>query len=271
MNLATNIFRLGCTKVNNIYKFGGCLSRDASTIEKYHINWIKPPRKTEADPTQSGDLGLDISVKQDEIALYYNRSKELEDANDIVKKMFSIQFQHRKEFRNMKREKVMALVKRHKSDRGSTESAIAAMTSEIQYLQEYMLEHPRNGKTKTVLKELVEKRRKYLKYLRTWDYRRFEWLLKHLNLVYKPIPEKLGMVPRKESIRRLTQEYCDKIIKSKMDAYKADFKAQQKLFYQEKAEKLAFILKEEIENGVKPSVTEKEIEAARKKAEELSV
>ncbi|XP_033332558.2 28S ribosomal protein S15, mitochondrial [Megalopta genalis] len=271
MNLATSIFRLGCTKVNNIYKFGGCLSRDASTTKKYPVDWTRPPIKTEADPTQSGDLGLDIPIKKSEIALYYNRSTELEDANDIVKKMFSLEFQSRREFRNLKREKVMALVKRHVSDRGSTESVIAAMTSEIQHLQEYMEKHPRNKPTKVVLKELVEKRRKYLRYLRKWDYKRFEWLLERLNLVYKPIPEKLGMVAKKESIRRLTQEYCDKIIQNKIDAYKAQLREQKKNFYREKAEKLAFILKEETECGVNPSVTEEEIEAARKKADELSV
>lgn len=63
------------------------------------------------------------------------------------------------------------------------------MTSEIQYLQKYIKEHPKNVKTKVFLKELIDKRKKFLAYLRKWDYRRFEWLLERLNLIYVPQPE----------------------------------------------------------------------------------
>ncbi|XP_076298780.1 28S ribosomal protein S15, mitochondrial [Lasioglossum baleicum] len=269
MNLAANVCRLGCLRVNNIYKFGGCLSRDVSTMEKYKIKWSRPPKVTIMEPEQSGDLGLDITVKPSEIQLYYDRSKELDDASDIVKKMFSVGFQHGTAVRNLKRERTMALVKRHGSDRGSVESSIAAMTSEIQHMQEYFKNHPRNKKAMVFLKELTEKRNKQLKLLRKWDYRRFEWILERLNLVYKPVPEKAGMVSRKDSIRQLTREYCDKIIKDKIDAYKAEIKAQKKIFYREKAEKLAFIRKEELECGVTPTVTEKSIKTALNKAEKL--
>ncbi|XP_031841078.1 28S ribosomal protein S15, mitochondrial [Nomia melanderi] len=270
MNLASNICRLSCTRTNNLYKFGGYVSRNVTTIEFYKINWKRPARVGPTSPTNSGDLGLDISVKPTDIPLYYDRSKELEDANDFVKKMFSLEFHPRREVRNLKREKIMALVKRHELDRGSTESAIAAMTSEILYIQEYMKEHPYNKQTKRFLKELVERRKKYLRHLRKWDYRRFEWVLERLNLVYKPDPAQLGTVSRKDSIRLLTQEYCDKLVQDKLNAYKAELKAKQKEFYREKAEKLAFILKEERECGVEPSVTEENIQIAKRKAEELS-
>ncbi|XP_076652537.1 28S ribosomal protein S15, mitochondrial [Halictus rubicundus] len=269
MNLAVNVCRLGCVRVNNIYKFGGCLSRDASTMEKYKIEWKRPPKVPIMEPIQSGDLGLDITVKPSEIQLYYDRSKELDDASSIVKKMFSVEFQHGSAARNLKREKTMALVKRHASDRGSVESSIAAMTSEIHHMQEYFKDQPRNRKAKVFLKELIEKRHKQLKLLRKWDYRRFEWILERLNLVYKPMPVKLGMVTRKDSIRKLTQDYCDKIVQDKIDAYKAEMRVQQKIFFREKAEKLAFIRNEELECGVTPTVTEQDIEAARREAEKL--
>lgn len=42
----------------------------------------------------------------------------------------------------------------------------------------------------------------------------------------------------------------------------------QKQFYIEKAEKLAFIREEELACGLKPSVSENDIEEAKKKAEE---
>jgi small subunit ribosomal protein S15 len=68
------------------------------------------------------------------------------------------------------------------------EAKIAKMTVNIRYRQECMEEFPRNLRVKVHLKELIDKRKKYLKYLRRWDYKRFEWLLEKLDLVYKPPP-----------------------------------------------------------------------------------
>ncbi|XP_053995500.1 28S ribosomal protein S15, mitochondrial [Hylaeus anthracinus] len=269
MNLATTT-RLFCGRINNIHKLGGYVTRDIATVEDFKIKWTRAPVIREIDPRQSGDLGLDIHVDQNDIRLYYENSKEWEGANDLVRKMFSIKFQRAKEVRNLKRERAMALVKRHVCDRGSTESRIAAMTSEILYFQQFMKEYPRNVIMKVYLKELIDKRRKFLNDLRKWDYKRFEWVLERMNLVFKATPVKEGPVSRKDSLRILTQQHCDNIVQSKLNAYKKELKAQQKNFYREKAEKLAFILKEEKRWGLKPSVTEEDIEAARKKAEELS-
>lgn len=77
------------------------------------------------------------------------------------------------------------------------------------------------------------------------------------------------MVSRKDSIRNMTQTFCDDIVQKKLDAYKAELREQQKLFYTDKIKKLEFILKEEKECGVTPTVTEEDIEAARKKLKEL--
>lgn len=63
------------------------------------------------------------------------------------------------------------------------------MTAEIQYLQKHMEIHPRNVSVKVFLKELIDKRKKYLKLLRKWDYKRFEWVLERLNLTYTAEPE----------------------------------------------------------------------------------
>ncbi|KZC04484.1 PREDICTED: 28S ribosomal protein S15, mitochondrial [Dufourea novaeangliae] len=267
MNLATTC-RLGCTQINNIYKFGGCVSRGAKTVENYKIYWKRPKRVPEYHPLKSGDRdGVPVSVKPFETRFYYENSKEWEGASDIVKKIFSLEFQPARETRNVLREKTMGLVKRHASDRGSSESHIAAMTSEIQYVFKHFERNPRDKKGKVFIKELVDRRNMYLKYLRKWDYRRFEWILERLNLVYKPQPEVPGMVSRRESITRLTEEYCNNIIQNKRNAYQDELKVQKKEFYREKAELLEFILKEESECGVTPTVTEEEIEATRKLAE----
>lgn len=78
------------------------------------------------------------------------------------------------------------------------------------------------------------------------------------------------MISRKDSLRMLTEEYCNNIIQQKINAYKAELKEKQRKFYLEKAEKLAFIMKEEKECGLTPTVTEEEIENVRQKAELLN-
>lgn len=65
---------------------------------------------------------------------------------------------------------------------------VAQMTADIRNLQQVMEEFPKDKCCKVRLKELIDLRKKWLKYLRCWDYKRFEWLLEKLDLVYKPAP-----------------------------------------------------------------------------------
>lgn len=67
--------------------------------------------------------------------------------------------------------------------------SVAAFTSKIHRLQEQIKKYPHNSKMRVHLKIAIDQRRKQLKHLRTWDYRRFEWVLEKLNLIYKPQPE----------------------------------------------------------------------------------
>ena len=39
------------------------------------------------------------------------------------------------------------------------------------------------------VQELIDKRKKLLKFLRQYDYKKFEWLLEKLNIEYKAHPE----------------------------------------------------------------------------------
>ena len=271
MNSLISCCKLLSTRVNNVYMFGGYLSRGmAQTIDDYKIKWTRPAKIPSIDPRQTGDLGVKVSVKPTDIKAYYQNSKELQDADEIVKRMFTLEFQPKREFKNLERERVIGLVKRHVCDRGSAEVRIAAMTSEIQYLQKYLEKHPKNVKTKVFLKELIDKRRKFLTHLRTWDYRRFEWLLERLNLVYIARPKVPGSVSRKDALRQLTKNYCDGIIQQKLNAFKAELKEQQKTFFAQKAINLEYILEEEKKYGLEPTVTQEQIDAARQRVEELS-
>nr|XP_050867544.1 28S ribosomal protein S15, mitochondrial isoform X1 [Vespula vulgaris] len=247
----------------------------ASHLSDYNVKWVRPEPVCITEPKKSGDLGIPHDIKATNLLAGYDKSKELQDwkfyisADEIVKKLVTLEFHPRKETIHLRREKILELVKRHKLDRGSPETKIAAMTAEILQLQEIIKKNPRDKKKKVFLKEIIEKRNKYLRIMRTWDYKRFEWILEKLNLIYKKPPLDNTPPYRKDSLRKLTQKLCDKIKQEKLNAYKAELQNQQKLFYKQKLEDFIFIRNEELELGIESTITEDDIENVRKKLNEF--
>lgn len=116
---------------------------------------------------------------------------------------------------------------------------------------------------------MIDQRKKHLKYLRRWDYKRYEWLLENLNIVYKPFPAEIHSVTRKYSLRQLTQKYCDEIRQEKLVTYKLQLESEQTAFLEEKVQALQFIRDEQMKCNVEVTVTQKEIEDVKKQLEEL--
>ncbi|XP_043277785.1 28S ribosomal protein S15, mitochondrial [Venturia canescens] len=255
--------------INLVPKNGGILSRTAAFKSNLKIKWVKPRKIASTMPEKSGDGGLELDVKPQDYVNRYEQSKELVDASDIVKRMFTLEFMPRRETRNKKRELILAMVQRHRADRGSMESRLAAMTAEILYLQDHLAVYSHDKQTKFFLKELIEKRKKFLGKLRRWDYKRFEWILEKLNLTYKPNPPLYFKVTRKRSMRMLTKRHCEKLKLNKLMEYGAELRRQQPDFFEEKAKKLEFIRQEEIACGREPTVTVELIAEAKRQAESL--
>lgn len=70
-------------------------------------------------------------------------------------------------------------------------------------------------------------------------------------------------VERKRSLRMLTKNYCDDIINSRLRDYKKSLENEQEKFLEEKVQKLEWMVKEELECGVEPTVTEDDIQNAK--------
>lgn len=143
------------------------------------------------------------------------------------------------------------------------------MTARIRAMQEYMQKFPRNKLEKVKLKELIDKRKKYLCYLRKWDYKRFEWLIERLNIIFKAYPEKYHWITRKESLRKLTDIHCESVKQERLDAYRKELEAKQLGFLADKIKNLGFIRKEQIECRVPVTVTNEEIQTVVKEHEQL--
>lgn len=233
------------------------------------IKWVRPEKIPCTKPQKSGDLEPITEVPSKEYLCDFKNSKELENASDIVKKLFSLEFAPRSEIVRAYKEEMISKVRRHPLDKDSIEVKIAGWTGTIRSMQETLEQYPRDPILKKHLKELIDKRKKRLKFLRMWDYKKFEWLIEKLNIVYKPCPLENYPVTRKESLRKLTKIYCDDVKTKKLDAYKKQLQEEQPAFLREKIRTLEYIRKEQQELGIPITVEQEEIVSARKLLTEL--
>lgn len=146
---------------------------------------------------------------------------------------------------------------------------MAKQTATIRRLQVIMEKYPRNKRLKVKLNELIAKRKKFLTNLRRTDYKRFEWLLEKLDLVYRAYPENYHMVTRRGSLTKLTNIHCDNIKEERLAAYRKHLESQQVDFLQKKLENLEFIRKEQVELAVPVTVTADEIKEVALKLKNL--
>lgn len=147
--------------------------------------------------------------------------------------------------------------------------SVAKKTAHIRYLQGLVEQRPRDRKIFVFLKELVDRRKKLLKYLRCWDYKRFEWLLEKLDLEYKPEPEQYIQATRRISLKRLTNIHCDEVREERLLAYRKKLESQQMAFLEEKLKNFEFIRNEQIECQVEVTVSKSQIDAVKSQCEEL--
>ncbi|KAJ8976150.1 hypothetical protein NQ317_018089 [Molorchus minor] len=139
----------------------------------------------------------------------------------------------------------------------------------IRAMQETLERFPRNKRLKVDLKELIDRRKKFLKRLRRWDYKKFEWVLENLDIVYKPPPNKFHWVTRKESLQKLTNKYANDLKQQRLDAYRLLLESEQPVFLEEKIRSLNFIRDEQKGCGVEVTVLEEEIEAIKRQLKKL--
>lgn len=165
---------------------------------------------------------------------------------------------------------MIANVQRHQQDFYSIESKMAYLTAKIRNLQDVMAQHPRNRRLKVVLNEVIGYRHRCLNKLRRQDYKKYEWLLEKLNIVYKPVPEELIRIERKASLRKLTDAHCDGIRQQRLDEYRQQLENQQLDFLARKLKNLEFIRSEQMTCQVKVTVTEAEIKQVRAQYEALA-
>jgi len=233
--------------------------------------------------TFSGDEGgLDslgfssIDVTQPRVAL--QGSHALAVAPEEVKRVTSLDFARRRDMLDKLSQEVVKSVQRHPRDFTSIEVCIALKTVKIRNAQHELIKQwpYKNQPMKHRLTHMVSSRRNMLRILRESDYKKYEWLLEKLELLYKPMPwdaepgiDVKENIERKKSIEKLTDMWCDELQRHRLTAYRKKLEAQQPEFLRRKADTLEKIMKTESKLGIKVTVTEEEVEECKRKAAEI--
>ncbi|KRT80402.1 hypothetical protein AMK59_6636, partial [Oryctes borbonicus] len=125
------------------------------------IKWVRPEKIPCYKPAKSGDLKSMPEIDLNQYQIEFRNCKGLEDADEIVQRLFKLEFgPHRKIIQSYMKD-ITGSVQRHPLDKGSIEPRIARWTAVIRAWQEIMEAHPRNKTVKIKLKELIDKRRKH--------------------------------------------------------------------------------------------------------------
>jgi len=245
------------------------------------IDWKEPEEilKHVRHEDGSGDMGsmLDLvggSVDMSLPRIELEGCDVLKDAPEEVKKILSLEFANHYNLTAHVKKELTKKVQDHKMDVDSLSVAIASMTVGIRNDQEQIAEEMKelgkiHRRRALSVRQRVATRLVLLKWLRQRDYKKFEWLLETLNIVYKPRPFEHEDIQRRVHQSRLTALWCDELRLHKLNEYKQSLDKQQPQFLREKAEKLKWIMAEEKELGMEATVTDAEIESLLEKADTL--
>ncbi|XP_072178416.1 small ribosomal subunit protein uS15m-like [Diadema setosum] len=152
-------------------------------------------------------LGLDPSQPR----LGFEKVKALEDADENVKKIFSLEFGKGVDLHRMRR-KLSEDKLRHDPDaRDDLGVKIATITEHIRALAPHVEANKKDSVNKVKLLNAIDRRRKMLKYLRKQNYDRFQQVLEELNLSWSPPPEYYRRQTRRATEKRaVVQEAYEK-------------------------------------------------------------
>ncbi|XP_783063.3 28S ribosomal protein S15, mitochondrial [Strongylocentrotus purpuratus] len=121
--------------------------------------------------------------------LGFEKVKELETANENVKKLFSLDFGTGNDLHNMRRKLSQDFVRDKPDEKDDLAVKIATITEHIRALAPHVENNKKDSVNKVRMLNAIDRRRKMLKYLRKRNYERFERLLVELNLTWTPPPE----------------------------------------------------------------------------------
>ena len=83
---------------------------------------------------------------------------------------------------NLSKDKIISEFQKKAKDTGSSEVQIALLTARINLLTEHFKKNKKDNHSREGMIKLISKRRRLILYLKNKDYKRYEEIIKKLNL-----------------------------------------------------------------------------------------
>ncbi|OXA57673.1 28S ribosomal protein S15, mitochondrial [Folsomia candida] len=235
------------------------------------IKWVPPDYVKPWHPIRSCDLRPLQKTDPNWLKLEFRPFSDIIDKlPEEHRKLFTVEYGHRKDGVDVIMEDTLSQVKCHLFDTTSLPYKIARSTIRIRSLQDQFINHEmtlRSGGHRITCKELIEKRKKWLRRLRKADYKCFEWILDVLGIIFKP-DYKNVFVQRRASINVLVHMLCNEIRDKKMKEYKNLLEYEKIPFLEMKLTTLNKIKEDESSINIPCSVDE-DIAATKKMLDNL--
>ncbi|KAM4600510.1 small ribosomal subunit protein uS15m [Polymixia lowei] len=110
-------------------------------------------------------------------------------ADDLVKRLLTLELASHSEKLQLKREQLIAKVQRDETDRSSIEVKVAILTARIRNYKEHLEKHHKDKANKRRMLMAIDRRKKLLKKLRLVRYDAFENVCQQLGITYTFPPE----------------------------------------------------------------------------------
>lgn len=131
--------------------------------------------------------------------------------DDLVKRILSLELASHSDKLQIKKEQLIAKVRRDEHDRSSVEVQVAILTARIRNYQEHLLKHHKDKANKRRMLMAIDRRKKILKNLRLVHYDAFEKVCEQLGITYTFSPEYYRRATRRWKAKK---EFCIKVFKA---------------------------------------------------------
>lgn len=189
----------------------------------------------------SGDLVTQKPLNHEDIHADFKEFPQLQNAPELVHKLFSIDFATGQERKIHRKEEMRERIIHLFGPSADHEMHVAMLTVDIRNMIQHCLVDRKDKLSKSRLVEKIQLRKKILKYLRRKDYQRFLWLLQELRIRYVLPPDYYRQITKKYRRKQQVWEEANNLRLKKIADLKAQLEAEREEFVRYKEEVLSRI------------------------------
>lgn len=213
-----------------------CIDKRTKATTENENQWMKK-KSEETMQRVRRELGPDLKIDKTQPQLFFEDSDELTTANDTVKKILSLEYARKVDYKRYENNLIKKIVQKMSIEENSLEIDIAYHTLNIRRMVANQEEFKgRNKQVEFFLYRQIHRRDNLMRELFYKNNKRYEWLKETLNMRDYQLVEKYDYVRQTRydkhisEVKRATREMRVR----KVEQLKEEFVKQKKIFFKER-------------------------------------